>query len=328
MRFREIGEAGQARIAGSRVAVVGVGALGSVQAELLARAGAGFIRLIDRDYVELSNLQRQMLFDEQDVREACPKAVAAARRLKAVNSTIEIEPRVTDLTAGNIEDLLDKIDLIMDGADNFETRYLVNDFAVQHGIPWVYGAAIGTYGLTMTIFPGKTCCFRCMIPEAPVGVQPTCETAGVLGPATAAIGALQAADALKILSGHADRIPPRLTTIDLWSGDVFQSKVSDRNPDCPACGQRKFSYLDGQTRGPIILCGRNAVQISERTTGIDLNALARQLAPVGEVKVNEFLLRVDIGEIELTVFRDGRAIIKGTSDPAAARGIYARYVGM
>jgi adenylyltransferase/sulfurtransferase len=328
LRFREIGESGQDLICAARVALVGCGALGTVQAELLARAGVGSLRIIDRDYVELANLQRQLLYDEQAAREVCPKAIAAARRLKTINSGIEIEPKVADVTPDNIEDLLGGASLIMDGTDNFETRYLVNDFAIQRGIPWVYGAAVGSYGLTMTIMPGKTCCLRCLIRELPGGVQPTCETAGVLGPVTATIAALQAADALKILSGHSDRIAPRLSTIDVWSGDMFQSKAPDRDPNCPACGRREFTYLDRRERPPMVLCGRNAVQISERSTGLDLRALAAQLAPAGEIKVNEFLLRAHIGEFELTVFPDGRAIIKGTSDPGIARSLYAKYIGM
>ena len=327
-RFRDIGEEGQARISRARIAVVGSGALGTIQAELLARAGVGFIRIIDRDYVELSNLQRQALFDEQDAHEACPKAIAAARRLKAVNSAIRIEPAVVDLTPVNIGDLLGDVDLILDGTDNFETRYLINDFAVQRGLPWIYGAAVGSYGLEMAIFPGRTCCLRCMLPDPPAGVQPTCETAGVLGPVTAAVGALEAADALKILSGHADRVHARLTTIDLWSGDLFQSTAPHRDPNCPACGRREFTYLEGRERAPIVLCGRNAVQISERATPVDLQSLAEQLAPVGSVKVNEFVLRAHIGEFDLTVFPDGRAIIKGTGDPGVARSIYAKYVGV
>jgi molybdopterin-synthase adenylyltransferase len=328
LRFQEIGEKGQNLICASRVAVVGCGALGTVQAELLARAGVGLLRIIDRDYVELANLQRQFLYDEKAAREVCPKAIAAACRLKAINSSIEIEPKVADVTAGNIDELLDGVSLIMDATDNFETRYLVNDFAVQRGIPWVYGAAVGSYGLTMTILAGKTCCLRCMIPEPPGGVQPTCETAGVLGPITAAIAAFQAADALKILSGHGDLLEPRLTTIDVWSGDVFQSKAPSRDPSCPTCGRREFTYLEGRERPPIVLCGRNAVQISGRTTPVDLNALAEQMTPVGDVKVNEFLVRAQIGGFEFTVFPDGRAIIKGTSDTGVARSLYAKYVGM
>jgi molybdopterin-synthase adenylyltransferase len=328
LRFREIGEKGQDLICAARVALVGCGALGTVQAELLARAGVGSLRIIDRDYVELANLQRQLLYDEQAASEVCPKAIAAARRLKAINSSIEIEPQVADLTPGNIDDLLAGAGLILDATDNFETRYLINDFAVERGIPWIYGAAVGSYGLTITIFPGKTCCLRCMLPEPPGGVQPTCETTGVLGPVTAAIAALQAADALKILSGHADRIEPRLTTIDVWSGDLFQSNAPDRDPNCPACGRREFTFLEGGERPPTVLCGRNAVQISERSTPVDLKALAAQLAPVGDTKVNEFLLRAHVGGFEFTIFPDGRAIIKGTSDAGVARSLYAKYIGM
>jgi adenylyltransferase/sulfurtransferase len=327
-RFAELGKEGQKRLADARVAIVGCGALGSTQAELLARAGVGAIRVIDRDYVEVSNLQRQMLFDEQDVRDSCPKAIAAARRLKAINSTIKVESSVADLRPGNAYDLLGDVELIMDGTDNFETRFLVNDLAVKRGIPWVYGAAVGSYGITMTIFPGQTCCLRCILPDPPGGVQPTCEIAGVLGPVTTAISALQSADALRILCGHAALIKPLLTTIDVWSGDLLQGEAPPRNPNCPVCGRKEFNYLEGQARTPISLCGRNAVQISERTTPIDLKALGKQLASVGEVKVNEFVLRAHIGEFDITVFPDARAIIKGTSDPVVARSIYAKYIGI
>jgi adenylyltransferase/sulfurtransferase len=327
IRFREIGEEGQIRLSSARVAVVGCGGLGSVQAELLARSGVGFIRVIDRDYVELSNLPRQLLFDERDAKEASPKAAAAAARLREVNSGITVEPAVADLTPSNVEDLLGGVDLILDGADNFEARYLINDYAISRHLPWIYGAVLGSYGLTMTVFPGRTCCLRCMIPEPPSGVQPTCETAGVLGPAVTIIAALHVADALKILSGHAGHVSPRLTTVDVWSGDLFQSTAPDRNPDCPACGRREFVYLEGKERAPILLCGRNAVQIHERATSVDLGELAKQLAAVGRVRANEFALRVEIAPYELTVFPDGRAIVKGTSDTGVARELYARYVG-
>ena len=327
IRYREIGEEGQMRLSKARVAVVGCGGLGSVQAELLARSGVGLVRVIDRDVVELSNLQRQSLFDERDAKQALPKAAAAAARLRAVNSAIQVEPMVADLTPSNIEDLLGDVELILDGTDNFETRYLINDFAISRNLPWIYGAAVGSFGLTMTVFPGRTCCLRCMIPEPPAGVQPTCETAGVLAPLTATIAALEAADALKILSGHADCVPARLTTVDVWTGDLFQSAAPLRNPNCPACGRHEFAWLEGNPRPPVLLCGRNAVQIHERTRPVDLIELARQLAGVGEVRANEFALRVQISPFELTVFPDGRAIVRGTSDIGIARGLYSKYVG-
>jgi molybdopterin/thiamine biosynthesis adenylyltransferase len=327
VRFAPLGEEGQRRIRSASVAIVGCGALGSFQAEAMARAGIGRLRLIDRDFVELSNLQRQFLFDESDAREGLPKAVAAARRLTCVNSQVELEPMVADLTAANAGELLGGIDLILDGTDNFETRYLINDAAVDRGVPWIYGAAVGSYGLKLAIVPGRTACFRCVYPDPPEGVQPTCETAGVLGAVTAAIAALQVADALKILALGADSIVARLTTMDVWSGEIRQLDPPARDPQCPCCVQRRFPYLDGSRRIPISLCGRNAVQVHERARPIDLSALADQLRPVGVVRANEFAVRVVLEPYEMTVFPDGRAIIKGTTDIGLARSLYARYVG-
>jgi adenylyltransferase/sulfurtransferase len=327
VRFSEIGEEGQLRLSQSRVAIVGCGGLGSAQAELLARAGVGFLRVIDRDYVEWSNLQRQLLFDEQDAEASLPKAVAAARRLKAINSSIEIEQVISDLTPATADDLLGDVQLVMDGTDNFETRYLINDFAISHEVPWVYGAAVGSYGLKMPVIPGKTCCLRCMLPEPPTGAQATCETAGVLGPITATIAALQVADALVILTGHQDKLPGRITIVDVWTGDVMQVSQPERDPDCPACGHREFSYLSGKQRAPISLCGRNAVQIHDSKRHINLKELASRLETVGTVKMNEFALRAQIDNFDLTVFPDGRAIVKGTTDIGVARSLYAKYVG-
>jgi len=327
VRFNAMGESGQRRLRSSRVAIVGCGALGSVQAEALARAGVGHIRLIDRDYVEFSNLQRQLLFDESDAREALPKAVAAARRIGAINSGVEVEAMVSDLVPANAADLLDGADLILDGTDNFETRYLLNDYSVSRDVPWIYGAAVGSYGLKMAILPPRTACFACVYPEPPSGVQPTCETAGVLGPTTLTIGAMQAADALRILSGHADEVSGRITTIDVWTGVIRQPAAPARDPACRACGERNFTWLDGRHRAPISLCGRNAVQIHDRHRPVDLEVLAAQLRPTGTVRANEFALRATIDSYELTVFPDGRAIIKGTTDVGIARSIYSRYVG-
>ncbi len=327
-RFAPLGEEGQRRISTARAAVVGLGALGSVQAELLARAGVGTLRLLDRDFVEAGNLQRQTLYDEADAAEALPKAVAAARRLARVNSTIRLEPVVADLTPGNCEELLEGMDLILDGTDNFETRYLLNDFAVQHGIPWIYGAAVASYGIKLAILPGRTACFRCIYPESPRGSQPTCETEGVLGPVTAVIAALQAGDALKILALGAEAVTTRLTTVDVWTGEIRQLAPPARDPDCSCCVGREFPHLDGKHRAPISLCGRNAVQIHERSRPVDLADLARRLSVLAEVRVNEFALRAVLDPYELTVFPDGRAIVKGTTDPGVARSVYARYVGI
>ncbi len=327
IRFRPLGEAGQAKIGAASVAIVGCGALGTVQAEAMARAGVGRLRIIDRDFVEWSNLQRQFLFEEADAAEALPKAVAAARRLARVNSDVVVEPMVADLTAANIEDLFENIDLILDGTDNFETRFLINDAAVERGIPWVYGAAVGSYGIKLAIVPGSTACFRCVYPEPPEGAQPTCETEGVLAPVTATIAALQTADALKMLALGADAVTARITTVDIWTGAIRQVAPPARDADCPCCVRREFVYLDGSRRAPISLCGRNAVQIHERSRPVDLPALAARLGALAPVRSNEFALRVALDSYELTVFPDGRAIIKGTTDVGIARSVYARYIG-
>jgi len=323
--FAGIGEAGQQRLLDARVAILGCGALGSFQAGALARAGVGFLRIVDRDYVELSNLQRQWLFDQCDVEQALPKPVAAARKIAAINSGIHVEPVVADLTASNVDDLLGDVDLILDGTDNFETRYLINDYAVKHGRPWIYGAAVGSYGITMTVEPGKAACLRCVYPDPPDGLQATCETAGVLGSITALIASLQVTEAIKLLCG----VEParRITTVDVWSGEIRQVAQPGPDEQCPACGLRDFSYLNGKHRAPVSLCGRDAVQIHERARPVDLRELAARLAPLGSVRSNEFALRFEIAPYLLTVFPDGRAIIKGTTDVGIARSLYARYIG-
>ena len=325
--FPGIGAEGQASIESSRVAIVGCGALGSFHAAALARAGVGSLRIIDRDYVELSNLQRQWLFTEADADDGLPKAIAAARYLAQVNSSIKVEPMVADLTPSNAEDLLEEVSLILDGTDNFETRYLVNDYAVRESVPWIYGGAVASYGLTMPVIPGRTACLKCIYPEPPAGAQPTCETAGVLNPITSAIASIQTGDALKILAGKADEVALRITTIDVWSGEIRQVEQPGPSSGCPTCGAREFPHLTGERRTPISLCGRNAVQIHERARPLDLVALRRQLEPLGEVKANEFALRFFLDTYEMTVFPDGRAIIKGTQDVGIARSLYAKYVG-
>jgi adenylyltransferase/sulfurtransferase len=327
-RFAPLGEAGQRRIREASVAVVGCGALGTVQAEILARAGVGRLRLIDRDFVEPSNLQRQFLYSESDAEEALPKAIAASRRLAQVNSEVEIEPLVADLTPASAEELLEDVDLIVDGTDNFEARFLINDFAVREQIPWIYAAAVGSYGIKLAIVPGQTACLRCVYPEPPQGSQPTCETDGVLAPITATIASLACGDALKILATGAESVVARMTTVDVWSGEIRQTKPPARDPGCPCCVRGDFVHLNGQRRAPISLCGRNAVQIHERSRPVDLVDLARRLAPLAPVRSNDFAVRAMVESFELTVFPDGRAIIKGTTDPGVARGVYARYVGM
>lgn len=323
--FPGIGEAGQEALLAAHVAVVGCGALGSFHVAALARAGVGHITVIDRDYVEPSNLHRQWLFEESDAAQALPKAAAAARRVAAINSSVEILPVVADLTASNAAGLLAPAELILDGTDNFDTRYLLNDFAIRSGIPWIYGAAVGSYGLTMPVLPGRTPCLRCVYPHPPQSPQPTCETAGVLNAIVSAIASLQVAAALKILTGHAAELEPRITTMDVWEGRIRQI-APPRDPDCPTCARREFPYLEESVREPVTLCGRNAVQIHDRTA-VDLADLETRLAPLGQVRANPFALRFTAAPYELTVFPDGRTIVKGTSDPGVARSLYARYIG-
>ncbi len=326
-RFTPFGPEGQARLAASSATIVGCGALGTVQAGLLARAGIGTLRLIDRDYVEESNLQRQVLYTESDAEAGLPKAEAARRHLLEANSGVVIEAFVSDLNPANVEELLGGVDVVLDATDNFETRLLINDFCVRDGIPWIYGAAVGAYGIAMPILPGLSACFRCIYPEPPSGAQPTCETSGVMGPVTSLIASIQAMEALKILAGKADQVRRKIFTANLWNGPVREVSMPGRDSDCPACGRREFPYLEGLRRAPVSLCGRNAVQIHERRRPVDLAALARQLELVGNVRVNEFALRLADGDYEIMVFADGRAIIKGTQDVGVARSLYSRYVG-
>lgn len=323
--FSGLGEAGQQRLLEAHAVVVGCGALGSFHAGALARAGVGRLTLIDRDYVEPSNLQRQWLYEEADAAEARPKAAAAARAVGRINSGVRVEARIADLTAANAGSLLAGADVLLDGGDNFEVRFLLNDFAVKHGIPWVYGAAVGSYGLTMPVVPGRTACFRCVYPEPPTGAQPTCETAGVIGPVVSTIASLQVAAALQILAGQ--HPAAQITTVDVWTGHIRQVAMPDRDPDCPCCGRREFPFLDEARRHPVTLCGRNAVQVNEGLGEVDLALLRQRLSPLGEVRGNELALRFLTPPYEMTIFPDGRAIVKGTADPALARSLYARYVG-
>lgn len=323
--FNKLGEPGQARLLKSRVAIAGCGALGSFHAAVLARAGVGHLTLIDRDYVELSNLQRQWLYTEAHAESAIPKAIAAAEAIRAFASDCQVTAVAEDLTSLNIHDLLADADVILDGTDNFETRYLINDFAVQQGIPWIYGAAVGSYGLMMSVVPGKTACLSCLYPAAPLGLQQTCETAGVLGALTSLIASLQSAAAMRILTG--DSPAQVITTADVWTCELRQIPQGDPDPDCRTCGRREFPHLDTRHRIPISLCGRNAVQIHERSRQVDLLALRERLEIVGKVRANEFALRFFLEPYEMTVFPDGRTIVKGTQDIAIARGLYARYIG-
>ena len=325
IRFSGIGPSGQQRLLDARVAIVGCGALGSFQAGALLRAGVRRLVLVDRDYVELNNLQRQWLYDEEDAECARPKAEAAARHLLRIDGESQAEPVVADLDAGNIGELLEDVHLILDGTDNFETRYLINDFAVQRGIPWIYGGAVGRYGIAMPIVPGSTCCFACLYPQPPTGVQATCETAGVVNVLTSLIASFQVSVALQLLCGCQSE--SCITTIDLWGGRLRQILQPAARADCEVCGLRHFSRLESRRRMPISLCGRNAVQIHSLRGPVDLLLLKKQLLPLGEVRANELALRFFVPPYEMTIFHDGRAIVKGTTDAGIARSLYAQYVG-
>lgn len=326
-RFGEWGEGAQEQMSRGHAVVVGCGALGGVAAELLARAGVGRLTLIDRDYVEFSNLQRQFLFDESDAAEALPKAVAAERHLRRINSAIETRGIVDDLRPRNAADLLEGAGVIVDATDNFEARFLMNDYAVKMGVPWIYGAAVGSYGITMPLLPGVSACFRCIYATPPSGAQPTCETAGVLGSVTAVIGSLQANAAMQILGGRADAVRLKITTLDVWNGPLREVDQPAREPGCPCCGGRRFEWLEGRHDVPVSLCGRNAVQIHARRGAVNLEELGARLASEGSVRANAFALRFVREPYEMTVFADGRAIIKGTTDVGVARGWYAKWVG-
>ena len=325
--FRGIGAGGQERLRATRVAIVGCGATGSSVAQLLARAGVGTLRIIDRDYVEPSNLQRQALFDENDAAESLPKAIAAAKKIAAFNSQIVVEPQVADLTPGNIEPLLGGAQLILDGTDNFETRYLVNDFAVQNSVPWIYAAAVGSYAVTLNIVPGQTACLACLFPDSPRGTFETCETAGILNSAATLVASIEAAEALKFLVGANDQVRRTLLAFDIWSNEHSEVSATRPRPDCRACGQRDFVHLAGEGRPHITLCGRNSVQIHERYRPVDFAEMTERLSPHGTVRHNDFVLKFWREPYELTLFPDGRAIIKGTTDTAVARSLYARFVG-
>ena len=330
--FAGIGEEGQQKLLASSAVLAGCGALGTVVASLLVRAGVGCLRIIDRDFVEPSNLQRQTLFEEADARQALPKAVAAERRLRAVNSDARVEGMVADLTPDNCAELLGGFQLILDGTDNFQTRLLLNDAAISLHVPWIYAAAVGSYGVTMTIQPSETACLACLLEgdekSGAIGAEATCDTAGVLNAAVGVIASVEAAEATKILAGRSEVLHRRLVSTDVWSGR-FQSIRVARQPNCRACVRREFIYLAGEAQPHITMCGRDSVQIHERGRSLDLDELGRRIvkASADSVHHNEFLLRFRISTYEMTVFADGRAIVKGTKDPAVARSLYARYVG-
>jgi molybdopterin/thiamine biosynthesis adenylyltransferase len=328
MLFEPLGPKGQEQLGASSAVLVGCGAIGAAAAQLLVRAGIGRLRILDRDFVETSNLQRQSLFDESDAAEALPKAVAAERKLHAINSDVQVQGLITDLSSRNAAELLAGFPLILDGTDNFETRFLINDFAVKSNTPWIYAAAVASYGVTMTIIPGQTPCLACLMESSNgAGLEETCDTIGVLGSIVNLIASLEVTEAMKILAGRPEALHGRLLSSDVWSGR-FQSIRAEPNPACRACRQKEFPYLEGQAQPHITMCGRDSVQIHERGRALDLQALEQRLAPtINDVRQNGFLLRFRIPPYEMTVFTDGRAILKGTKDPAVARSLYAKYIG-
>lgn len=342
LRFAGIGARGQQRLQSARADIVGVGATGAATASLLARAGVGHLTLVDRDFVEPSNLQRQVLYEEVDALEGLPKAEAARRHLARINSDVHVTAHVSDLTPGNIEAVLQTAELILDCTDNFETRYLINDICVRDGRSWIYSAAVGAYAASMNILPKPapsagepswgtapppTACLACLFPTAPAGEVETCETAGVLGPAVNLAASIATAEALKFLTGQPASMRRTLVSFDLWSGDRSEIRAGHPRADCRVCGERQFDHLAGEGRPHITLCGRNSVQIHEHRRPVDLQTLAARLEPLGTVRANGLLVRFTYPPYTLTVFPDGRALIQGTTDPGLARSLYARFVG-
>ena len=331
VRFAPIGEEGQKRLSSSRVLLIGLGALGTVAADQLVRSGIGFVRIIDRDFVELSNLQRQSLFDEADIQKNLPKAIAAETKLRRINSSVQIEAKVEDVNPSNIEDYLGDVDLVLDALDNFETRFVINDACSKHHKPWIYTAAVGSYGLVMPVIPGTTPCLRCFMGKMPApGTSATCETAGVIAPITHIIASIQVAETLKFLTGNLAPAGIRLTAYDVWSHRFQRIEVgSESMATCPVCAEGTFEYLDGNPLRTITLCGRNAVQLIPGVKG-DLNftELSKSIGAFGSVQFNEFLLKCSSPPYEITVFKDGRAIVKGTEEPGLARSVYSKMVGL
>jgi adenylyltransferase/sulfurtransferase len=325
--FAAIGAEGQERLRRAHVAVVGVGATGAAASSLLARAGVGTLTLVDRDFVEESNLQRQVLFDEADARESRAKAEAARRKIEAFNSEIEIRAHVTDLVPGNIHELLGEAEIVLDATDNFETRYLLNDYAVEQDKPWIYAAAVGAYAVTMNIVPGETACLACIFPEPPGGAVETCDTAGILNTAVNLAASIEVTEALKWLVGARDKMRRTLLSCDVWNNEWSEVKAGRPRADCAVCGERDFARLRGEGRPHITLCGRNSVQIHERSRPLDLAEMEARLQPHGTVRRNDLLLRFERGQHTITLFADGRAIVQGTTDVAVARSLYARFVG-
>lgn len=325
--FYPIGREGQEKLLRSSVVIIGCGALGTAQANAIVRAGVGRVRIVDRDFVEESNLQRQMLFDESDAAASLPKAVAAESKLKLINSDVQVEGVIADVEGCNAESLVEGFQLILDGTDNFATRYLLNDVSIKLGIPWVYGAVVASYAATLTIVPGQTPCLACIFPNPPQGMHDTCDTVGVIAPAVSWAAAIQVTEALKILLGHPEELHGSLLAFDVWKND-FQQIKPKINPQCRSCGAREFVHLERRAATSTTLCGRDAVQVSPaESRNLDLTALKGRWAKFGAVHGNEYLLRCKLGAYDVTIFADGRAIIKGTDDPSTARGVYAKYIG-
>jgi adenylyltransferase/sulfurtransferase len=328
--FPGIGEAGQQKLLAARVVVVGCGATGTNIANHLARAGVGHLTIVDRDFIELNNLQRQLLFDERDLAENLPKAIAAERKLRAINSEIEVRGIVADVNAENIESLIEGANVVMDGTDNFETRYILNDACLKHNIPWIYTGAVATYGMSQTIIPGQTACLRCLFNEVPPpGATATCDTAGVVGPVVSAIASVSAAEAIKLIVGQGE-INWGIIHFDVWYNTFESFDTGGPRADCPACQQRNFEFLNQEKGGQIVnLCGRDAVQLRvPGTRKLPLAELAERLVGVSEITArNDYLLRFIVDGYEITLFADARAIIKGTEDESVARGLYAKYIG-
>jgi molybdopterin-synthase adenylyltransferase len=330
-RFAPIGDAGQERLAAARVLVIGLGALGTVVADQIVRSGVGYVRLVDRDFVELSNLQRQSLFDEDDIQNNLPKAVASEKKLRRVNSSVQIDARVDDINPSNIEDYIADVDLVLDALDNFETRFVVNDACAKHRKPWIYTGAVGSYGLVMPVLPGTTPCLRCLMGSLPApGTSPTCETAGVIAPITHAIASIQVAEALKFLTGNLDPAEIRLTSYEIWMHRFQRINVGrEAMATCPVCSEEKFEYLNGNPLRSITLCGRNAVQLIPGVKGdLDFAELSKSIAAFGAVQFNDFLLKCSSPPYEITLFKDGRAIVKGTEEAGLARSVYSKMVGL
>jgi molybdopterin-synthase adenylyltransferase len=328
--FNGIGAEGQRKLRAARVLIVGCGALGSAHAEAVGRAGIGRLRIVDRDFVEPSNLQRQTMFTESDAEKRLPKAIAAANHLREINSDIEIEPHVADVTHSNIEQLIAGCDVVLDGTDNFSTRYLINDACVKHETTWIYGAAVGSYGVTMTIRPHETACLRCVFEEAPPAASaPTCDTAGVIMPIISIVSAVQVTETLKLIMGRVEDLHGSLMQFDVWRNEWRKIAIGAPNPDCPSCALGKYETLDAiSAETAAVLCGRDAIQISpSQPTSINFQSLAERLRPAGDVKFNEYLLRFKTGPFELTVFQDARSIVRGTDQIATARSLYAKYIG-